>query len=142
MQPATEADIVHILQHSAARWPWWGSRQAHRDSYEVAGSTAQRQGWRIVPVNPWRWLLPAIAHPGRAGTPLTEASAAERLTWWDAFATATTSRPSSTNHCHRCRRSGCSWHCERHRRCQGPRGRSARFRAGPLPAGGAPQRST
>ena len=36
MQPAAEmTDIVHILRHWPARWPWWEEAlaKAHRDGY-------------------------------------------------------------------------------------------------------------
>jgi uncharacterized protein len=44
-------DIQHILQHHRTVAVVGLSPKPHRDSYEVA-EYMQRQGWRIIPVNP------------------------------------------------------------------------------------------
>ncbi len=46
-----QADIAAILDHYRTVAVVGLSPQAHRDSYEVA-QYIQRQGWRIVPINP------------------------------------------------------------------------------------------
>ena len=84
MQPATEADIVHILQHSRTVAVVGLSPKAHRDSYEVA-EYMQHQGWRIVPVNP---VAAASGQPilgERVYATLTEASAAQKIDLVDVF---------------------------------------------------------
>ena len=44
-------DIVHILKHHRTVAVVGLSPKPHRDSYEIA-SYMQRQGWRIIPINP------------------------------------------------------------------------------------------
>ena len=102
MHPDTEADIVHILQHSrtvavvgfrprptatATRWPEY----------------MQHQGWRIVPVNP---VAAASGQPilgERVYATLTEASAAQKIDLvdvvWQQRRRAAHRRRS---HCYRC----------------------------------------
>ncbi len=84
MHAATAADIAHILQHSRTVAVVGLSPKPHRDSYEVA-EYLQRQGWRIVPVNP---VAAASGQPilgERVYATLTEAAAAEKIDLVDVF---------------------------------------------------------
>lgn len=84
MHAATEADIVHILQHSRTVAVVGLSPKPHRDSYEVA-EYLQRQGLRIVPVNP---VAAASGQPilgERVYATLAEAAGAEKIDLVDVF---------------------------------------------------------
>ena len=84
MQADTEADITHILQHSRTVAVVGLSPKTHRDSYEVA-QYLQRQGLRIVPVNP---VAAASGQPilgERVYATLAEAAGAEKIDLVDVF---------------------------------------------------------
>jgi predicted CoA-binding protein len=80
----TATTITHILQHSRTVAVVGLSPKPQRDSHEVA-EYMQRQGWRIVPVNP---VAAASGQPilgERVYATLTEAAAANRIDLVDVF---------------------------------------------------------
>jgi len=80
----TATTIAHILQHSRTVAVVGLSPKPERDSYEVA-EYMQRQGWRIIPVNP---VAAASGQPilgERVYATLTEAAAANRIDLVDVF---------------------------------------------------------
>jgi predicted CoA-binding protein len=82
--PDTNATIAHILQHSRTVAVVGLSPKPERDSFEVA-QYMQRQGWRIIPVNP---VAAAGGQPilgERVYATLTEAAQAEEIDLVDVF---------------------------------------------------------
>lgn len=80
----TATTIAHILQHSRTVAVVGLSPKPERDSHEVA-EYMQRQGWRIIPVNP---VAAASGQPilgERVYATLTEAAAANRIDLVDVF---------------------------------------------------------
>lgn len=80
----TADTIAHILQHSRTVAVVGLSPKPERDSFEVA-QYMQRQGWRIIPVNP---VAAASGQPilgERVYATLTEAAAANRIDLVDVF---------------------------------------------------------
>jgi len=73
--PDTEADLIARLVHPPRTVAVVGlSPKTHRESYKVA-AYMQRQGWRIVPINPnAAEILGEKAYPS-----LTEAASAEKI---------------------------------------------------------------
>lgn len=84
MQADTEADITHILQHSRTVAVVGLSPKTHRDSYEVA-QYLQRQGLRIVPVNPVAAASGRTILGERVYATLAEAAGAEKIDLVDVF---------------------------------------------------------
>jgi predicted CoA-binding protein len=82
--PKTDTAIAHILQHSRTVAVVGLSPKPQRDSHEVA-EYMQRQGWRIIPVNP---VAAASGQPilgEHVYATLTEAAAANRIDLVDVF---------------------------------------------------------
>jgi predicted CoA-binding protein len=80
----TADTITHILHHSRTVAVVGLSPKPQRDSHEVA-EYMQRQGWRIIPVNP---VAAASGQPilgERVYATLTEAAAANRIDLVDVF---------------------------------------------------------
>jgi predicted CoA-binding protein len=79
--PDTEADLIARLVHPPRTVAVVGlSPKTHRESYKVA-AYMQRQGWRIVPINPnAAEILGEKAYPS-----LTEAAAAEKIALVNVF---------------------------------------------------------
>ena len=72
------ADIVHILTHTRTVAVVGLSPKAHRDSHEVA-EYMQRQGWRIIPINPVAAASGQLILGEPVYATLTEAAATERI---------------------------------------------------------------
>jgi len=80
----TSATIAHILQHSRTVAVVGLSPKPERDSHEVA-EYMQRQGWRIIPVNP---VAAASGQPilgEHVYATLAEAAQAEKIDLVDVF---------------------------------------------------------
>ena len=75
-------DINHILKHHRTVAVVGLSPKPHRDSYEVA-EYMQRQGWRIIPVNPAAQVTEILGEKVYAS--LTEAAKAEKIDLVDVF---------------------------------------------------------
>lgn len=75
-------DINHILQHHRTVAVVGLSPKAHRDSYEVA-EYMQRQGWRIIPVNPAAGVAEILGE--KVYPSLADAAKAEKIDLVDVF---------------------------------------------------------
>ncbi len=75
-------DINHILTHHLTVAVVGLSPKPHRDSYEVA-EYMQRQGWRIIPVNPAALDTEILGEKVYAS--LTEAATTEQIDLVDVF---------------------------------------------------------
>ena len=75
-------DINHILKHHRTVAVVGLSPKPHRDSYEVA-EYMQRQGWRIIPVNPAAQVTEILGEKVYAS--LTEAAKSEKIDLVDVF---------------------------------------------------------
>ncbi len=75
-------DINHILTHHRTVAVVGLSPKPHRDSYEVA-EYMQRQGWRIIPVNPAAHDTEILGEKVYAS--LTEAATTEQIDLVDVF---------------------------------------------------------
>lgn len=83
MQPMTQAsDIENILATSRTVAVVGLSPKSHRDSYEVA-EYMQRQGWRIIPVNPAAQVTEILGE--KVYATLTEAAKHEQIDLVDVF---------------------------------------------------------
>ena len=81
--PATQTDdIQHILKHHRTVAVVGLSPKAHRDSYEVA-EYMQRQGWRIIPVNPAAQVTEILGE--KVYPNLIEAAKVEKIDLVDVF---------------------------------------------------------
>jgi uncharacterized protein len=76
------ADIQYILAHHRTVAVVGLSPKAHRDSYEVA-EYMQRQGWRIIPVNPAAQVTEILGEKVYAS--LTEAAKTVQIDLVDVF---------------------------------------------------------
>ena len=75
-------DIQHILKHHRTVAVVGLSPKPHRDSYEVA-EYMQRQGWRIVPVNPAAQVSEILGE--KVYATLAEAAKVEKIDLVDVF---------------------------------------------------------
>lgn len=75
-------DIQHILKHHRTVAVVGLSPKPHRDSYEVA-EYMQRQGWRIIPVNPAAQVTEILGE--KVYGSLLEAAKAEKIDLVDVF---------------------------------------------------------
>jgi uncharacterized protein len=75
-------DITHILQHHRTVAVVGLSPKPHRDSYEVA-EYMQRQGWRIIPVNPAAGVPEILGE--KVYPNLTDAAKVEKIDLVDVF---------------------------------------------------------
>lgn len=75
-------DVHHILQHHRTVAVVGLSPRSHRDSYEVA-EYMQRQGWRIIPVNPAAQVAEILGE--KVYPTLLEAAKAEKIDLVDVF---------------------------------------------------------
>lgn len=75
-------DINHILTHHRTVAVVGLSPKSHRDSYEVA-EYMQRQGWRIIPVNPAAQVTEILGE--KVYPTLTEAAKAHTIDLVDVF---------------------------------------------------------
>ena len=75
-------DIQHILKHHRTVAVVGLSPKPHRDSYEVA-EYMQRQGWRIIPVNPAAQVSEILGE--KVYATLAEAAKVEKIDLVDVF---------------------------------------------------------
>jgi uncharacterized protein len=75
-------DVSHILKHHRTVAVVGLSPKSHRDSYEVA-EYMQRQGWRIIPVNPAAQVAEILGE--KVYPSLIEAAKVEKIDLVDVF---------------------------------------------------------
>ncbi len=75
-------DVKHILNHHRTVAVVGLSPKSHRDSYEVA-EYMQRQGWRIIPVNPAAQVSEILGE--KVYPTLIEAAKAQKIDLVDVF---------------------------------------------------------